>query len=92
MVDVSDPQAAHRGEPPERRPIDAARERLGRWLSAEPGRSWDRIGDPPQSRVELYDYFDPSERGPTGTLVATGEGETMADAILAAIEKASGAA
>jgi hypothetical protein len=68
-------------------PLVAAKERLGAWLSAEPCRSWDREGDAPDVTAELWDNaFTDLEP------IAKGKGETMADAILAAIDKASGAA
>ena len=69
-------------------PLVAAKERLAQWLVAEPGRTWDHDG-PLTARggfgVQLYERFTSQRREWV-------EGRDLASAILAALEKASGAA
>ena len=62
-----------------------ARERLGAWLAAEPGRVWDCDGPSSESApvygVQLSERFG-------GRAFGWNDGTTLADAILAALGKA----
>ena len=79
--------------PPAKDPLVAAKERLGCWLAAEPGRTWD-YGTGSVHFVSLYEVgalFDPEHRFDLDDHEPIdGEGETMADAIMAALDAANG--
>lgn len=64
-----------------------ARLRLGAWLAAEPGRTWDHgVGVPAGAeRVELFRY---THAGIERARLGDGEGPTLAAAIISALEKA----
>jgi len=66
-----------------------ARLRLGAWLSAEPGRSWDSetegVIEPVEWTVRLLDAQD----FPNGEELGVGGGPDLASAIVAALEKAN---
>lgn len=64
----------------------AARARLGSWLSAEPGRTWDRSTLAGSHIVWL---FEKVRNDPNWQVEHEGEGPTLAAAILAALGKVS---
>ena len=72
-------------------PLVAAKERLGIWLSAETGRTWDNGADADETSwdVTLYEANDDDAHEPL-RVAARGEGGSLADALLAALSAANG--
>ena len=74
---------------PERDPLVAARERLGVWLAAEPGRAWDYEDRPFGTDCHVVTLTSSEEQRDIRRHDAREVGADLASAILAALEKAS---
>ena len=69
----------------------AARARLGEWLAAEPGRTWDTYQPSERpSNIGIALYPSVFDELPSAGLVE-GDGPTLADAIIAALDAVGGA-